>query len=60
GSSLNKTIDIGEFMENLIKSPLFTEVALLGMTKRTMDKREVMDFAIGCKLRGPVPLQKGL
>ena len=60
GSSLSKTIDIGKFMENLIKSPLFIEVALLGMTKRTMDKREAMDFAISCKLRGPVPLKKGL
>jgi len=60
GSSLSKTIDIGKFMENLIKSPLFTEVALLGMTKRTMEKREVMDFAISCKLGGPVPLKKGL
>lgn len=60
GSSLSKTIDIGKFMENLTKSPLFTEVVLLGMTKRTMDKREVMDFAISCKLRGPLPLKKGL
>ena len=60
GSSLSKTIDIGKFMENLTKSPLFTEVALLGMTKRAMDKREVMDFAISCKLRRPVPLKKGL
>lgn len=60
GSSLSKTIDIGKFMENLTRSPFFTEVALLGMTKRTMDKREVMDFAISCKLRGPVPLKKGL
>jgi len=60
GSSLSKTIDIAKFMENLTKSPLFTEVVLLGMTKRTMDKREVMDFAISCKLRGLVPLKKGL
>jgi type IV pilus assembly protein PilN len=60
GSSLSKTIDIGKFMENLTKSPLFTEVALLGMTKRAMDKREVMDFAISCKLRGSVPFKKEL
>ncbi len=60
GSSLNKTIDIGKFMENLTKSPLFTEVALLVMTKRTIDKREVMDFTINCKLREPHPLEKGL
>jgi type IV pilus assembly protein PilN len=60
GSSLSKTIDIGKFMENLTKSPLFTEVALLGMTKRAMDKREVMDFAISCKLRGFVPFKKEL
>jgi type IV pilus assembly protein PilN len=60
GSSLGKTIDIGKFMENLTRSPLFTEVVLLGMTKRTIDKREVMDFTINCKLRGPRPLNKGL
>ena len=60
GSSLSKTIDIGKFMENLTKSPLFAEVALLRMTKRIIDKREVMDFTINCKLRGPRPLEKGL
>ncbi|MFQ5835471.1 MAG: PilN domain-containing protein [bacterium] len=60
GSSLSKTIDIGKFMENLTKSPLFREVVLLGMTKRTIDKREVMDFTIDCKLRGLTSLEKGL
>ena len=60
GSSLSKTIDIGKFMENLTESPLFAEIALLGMSKRTIDKREVMDFTINCKLRGPRPLEKGL
>ena len=60
GSSLSKTIDIGKFMENLTKSPLFAEVALLRMAKRIIDKREVMDFTINCKLRGPRPLEKGL
>ena len=60
GSSLSKTIDIGKFMENLTKSSLFVEVVLLTMTKRTIDKREVMDFTINCKLKGPRPLEKGL
>jgi type IV pilus assembly protein PilN len=60
GSSLSKTVDIGKFMENLTKSSLFLEIALLGMTKRTIDKREVMDFTISCKLRGPRPFEKGL
>ncbi|MFQ6066446.1 MAG: PilN domain-containing protein [bacterium] len=59
GSSLNKTVDISKFMENLTSSPLFAEVVLLGMTKTTIDKREVMDFTINCKLRGPRPLQEG-
>ncbi len=53
GSSLSKTIDIGKFMENLTKSSFFVEVVLLTMTKRTIDKREVMDFTINCKLKGP-------
>jgi Tfp pilus assembly protein PilN len=60
GSSLSKTIDIGKFMENLTKSSFFVEVVLLTMTKRTIDKREVMDFTINCKLKGPRPLEKGL
>ncbi len=60
GSSLSKTIDIGKFMENLTRSPLFAEVALLMMTKRTIDKREVMDFTINCKLKEPAPPEKGL
>ena len=60
GSSLSKTIDIGKFMENLTRSPLFAEVVLLVMTKRTVDKTEVMDFTINCKLRGPRRLKMGL
>lgn len=54
GYSLDKTVDIGKFMENLSKSSLFEEIAVSNMSKNIIEETEVMDFRISCKLRDPV------
>ena len=53
GCSLDETVAIGRFMENLSKSSLFEEIAVSNMSKSVIGETKVMDFRISCKLRDP-------
>jgi len=51
GFSLNQTVDIGKFVENLNKSSLFEEIAISVVSKSNIGKTEVMGFTIGGKIK---------
>ncbi len=60
GYSLDETVDIGRFMENLSKSFLFEEIAVSNMSRSIIKETEVMDFRISCRLRDPAEALRGL
>jgi len=51
GFSLNQTIGIGKFVENLNKSSLFKEIAISVVSRSNIGKIEVMDFTINGKIK---------
>lgn len=52
GFSLNQTVDIGKFVENLNnKSSLFEEIAISIVSKSNIGKTEVMGFTISGKIK---------
>ena len=51
GYSLNQTVDIAEFMENLNNSSLFKQIALSEISKRVIDTTEAMEFKLNCSLK---------
>lgn len=51
GYSLDKTVAIGRFMENLSKSSLFKEITISDMSKSIIRETEVMDFRVSGKLK---------
>jgi len=48
GYSLNQTVDIAKFMENLNDSSLFNQVTLSEISRRVIDATEVMEFKLNC------------
>lgn len=60
GYSLDKTVDIGRFVENLSRSFLFEEIAVSNMSRSIIEETEVMDFRISCRLRDPAEALRGL
>ena len=51
GSTLNQTMDIGKFMDNLNKSSLFQEMTISVVSKGNIEKTEIMAFTAVGKLR---------
>lgn len=60
GCSLDKTVDIGRFVESLSRSFLFEEIAVSNMSRSIIKEAEVMDFRISCRLRDPAEALRGL
>ncbi len=50
GNSLNRTMGVIEFMENLSKTPLFRDVSFSNMSKKMVGEVEVTEFKLICKL----------
>jgi len=51
GSTLNQTMDIGKFMDNLNKSSLFQEMTISLVTKGNIEETEIMTFTAVGKLK---------
>ena len=51
GSTLNQTMDIGKFMDNLNKSSLFQEMTISVVSKGNIEKTEIMAFTAVGKLK---------
>lgn len=50
GNSLNRTVGVIEFMENLSKASPFKEVSFSNMSKKMVQEVEVTEFKLICKL----------
>ncbi len=55
GNSLNRTMGVIEFMENLSKTPLFRDVSFSNMSKKMTGEVEVTEFKLICKLHEAPP-----
>ena len=55
GNSLNRTMDVIEFMENLSKTPLFRDVSFSNMSKKMVGEVEATEFKLICKLHEAPP-----
>jgi len=51
GSTLDQTMDIGKFMDNLNKSSLFQEMTISVVSKGNIEKTEIMTFTAVGKLK---------
>lgn len=50
GKSLNRTMGVIEFMENLSNPPLFRDISFSNMSKKMVGEVEVTEFKLICKL----------
>ncbi len=55
GNSLNRTMGVIEFMENLSKIPLFRDVSFSNMSKKMVGEVEATEFKLICRLHEAPP-----